>query len=240
MKLIKQLKLLTIQVIVSLILLNTQFSFAQSKFDGSYIGAKLGVVQGSADSKDLSIYNSVNVGSYKPNGNIFGLYGGYNISFNKEYFLGFEAGLNRLEIKKEKQRESFVGDATRIDDSIAMTDSGYYFSPEAKVGVLLSENLNYYIKAGKVFSNIKQSFRDNNATGLTLVPQAQTSNLNGNSIGLGFEYLDKDTIYKLDFSSINFGTRTMRTSVNNSATTFSSFTDKLSLNIFSIGFAKKF
>ena len=132
----------------------------------------------------------------------------------------------------------FVGQADRIDDSIAMTDSGYYFSPEVKVGVLLSENSNYYIKAGKVFSNIKQSFRDNNATGQTLVPQAETSNLNGNSIGLGFEYLEKDTIYKVDFSNISFGTRTMTTR-NNLGNTMA-FTDKLSLNIFSIGFAKKF
>lgn len=240
MKLIKQLKLLTIQVIVSLILLNTQFSFAQSKFDGSYIGAKLGVVQGSANSKEAPspTYNVDDVGSYKPNGNIFGIYGGYNTSFSKEYFLGFEAGLNRLEIKKEKQLPGFVGDATRIDDSIAMTDSGYYFSPEVKVGVLLSENSNYYIKAGKVFSNIKQSYRDNNVNGTRLTPQAETSNLNGNSIGLGFEYLDKDTIYKLDFSSINFGTRTMSSVAANGVTY--NFTDKLSLNIFSIGFAKKF
>ena len=242
MKLIKQSKLLTFQVIFSLIILNTQISFAQSKFDGSYIGAKLGLAQGSADSKEVAglTYNGNDVGAYSPNGNIFGIYGGYNTSFNKEYFLGFEVGLNRLEIKTDKQLAYFVGDATRIDDSIAMTDSGYYFSPEVKVGVLLSENSNYYIKAGKVFSNIKQSYRDNNATGTRLTPQAETSNLNGNSIGLGFEYLDKDTIYKVDFSSINFGTRTMRTSVNNSTTSFSSFTDKLSLNIFSIGFAKKF
>jgi len=242
MKLIKQSKLLTFQVILSLIILNTQISFAQSKFDGSYIGAKLGSAKGSADSNEVAVanYNGINVGQYSPNGNIFGIYGGYNTSFNKEYFLGFEAGLNRLEIKTDKQLALFVGDANRIDDSIAMTDSGYYFSPEVKVGVLLSENSNYYIKAGKVFSNIKQSYRDNNATGAILTPQAETSNLNGNSIGLGFEYLDKDTIYKVDFSSINFGTRTMRTSVDNSTTSFSSFTDKLSLNIFSIGFAKKF
>ena len=240
MKLIKQSKLLTFQVIVSLIFLNTQISFAQSKFDGSYIGAKLGSAKGSANSNEVvgETYNVSNVGQYSPNGNIFGIYGGYNTSFSKEYFLGFEVGLNRLEIKSQKQLPSFVGDATRIDDSIAMTDSGYYFSPEVKVGVLLSENSNYYVKAGKVFSNIKQSYRDNNATGTTLVPQAETSNLNGNSIGLGLEYLDKDTIYKVDFSSVSFGTRTMSTSINGGGT--SSFTDKLSLNIFSIGFAKKF
>ena len=242
MKLIKQSKLLTFQVFLSLIILNTQISFAQSKFDGSYIGAKLGSAQGSADSNNAvgTNWNGSNTGQYSPNGNIFGIYGGYNTSFSKEYFLGFEVGLNRLEIKTDKQFAAYVGDATRIDDSIAMTDSGYYFSPEVKVGVLLSENSNYYIKAGKVFSNIKQSYRDNNATGAILTPQAETSNLNGNSIGLGFEYLDKDTIYKVDFSSINFGTRTMRTSVNNSTTNFVDFTDKLSLNIFSIGFAKKF
>jgi len=237
MKLIKQLKLLTFQVILSLIILNTQISFAQSKFDGSYIGAKLGLAQGSANSKEpVRAYNSGDVEQYSPNGNIFGIYGGYNTSFNKEYFLGFEAGLNRLEIKTEKQLPAYVG--TRGDDSIAMTDSGYYFSPEVKVGVLLSENSNYYIKAGKVFSNIKQSFRDNDVRGLTLVPQAETSNLNGNSIGLGFEYLDKDTIYKVDFSKISFGTRTMTTRASNGATV--AFTDKLSLNIFSIGFGKKF
>ena len=240
MKLIKQSKLLTFQIIVCLIILNTQVSFAQSKFDGSYIGAKLGSAKGSADSNEVAgaTYNDINVGQYSPNGNIFGIYGGYNTSFNKEYFLGFEAGLNRLEIKTDKQLALLVGDETRIDDSIAMTDSGYYFSPEVKVGVLLSENSNYYIKAGKVFSNIKQSFRDNDATGLTLVPQAQTSNLNGNSIGLGFEYLDKDTIYKVDFSSVNFGTRTMTTL--DSSGTARAFSDKLSLNIFSIGLAKKF
>ena len=241
MKLIKQSKLLTFQVIFSLIILNTQISFAQSKFDGSYIGAKLGSAKGSANSNEVvgATYNSGNnVGQYSPNGNIFGIYGGYNTSFSKEYFLGFEAGLNRLEIKTDKQLASFVGDATRIDDSIAMTDSGYYFSPEVKVGVLLSENSNYYIKAGKVFSNIKQSYRDNNATGARLTPQAETSNLNGNSIGLGFEYLDKDTIYKVDFSKISFGTRTMTTRDSSGSTV--AFTDKLSLNIFSIGFGKKF
>jgi len=240
MKLIKQSKLLTFQVIFSLIILNAQISFAQSKFDGSYIGAKLGLAQGSADSKEVPgfTYNGIDVGAYSPKGNIFGIYGGYNTSFNKQYFLGFEAGLNRLEIKTEKQLPAYVG--TRGDDSIAMTDSGYYFSPEVKVGVLLSENSNYYIKAGKVFSSIRQSYRDNNAVGSRLTPQAETSNLNGNSIGLGFEYLDKDTIYKVDFSSIDFGTRTMQTGINNSTTSFSSFTDKLSLNIFSIGFAKKF
>ena len=238
MRFIKQSKLLTFQVIVSLIFLNTQFSFAQSKFDGSYIGANLGIVQGSADSKELTNYNGGNNGSYKPNGNIFGLYGGYNISFNKEYFIGFEAGLNRLEIKKEKQLPSFVGAADRIDDSIALTDSGYYFSPEVKVGVLLKENSNYYISAGKVFSRIKQSYRDNNATGLTLVPQAETDNLSGNSIGFGFEYLENNTIYRADFSSINFGTREMSTRDN--LGTIRSFSDKLSLNILTIGFAKKF
>jgi hypothetical protein len=243
MKLIKHSKLLTFQVILSLIILNTQISFAQSKFDGSYIGAKLGSAKGSADSNEVAgaTYNSTNVGQYSPNGNIFGIYGGYNTSFSKEYFLGFEAGLNRLEIKNEKQLTSFIGDATRIDDSIAMTSSGYYFSPEVKVGVLLSENSNYYIKAGKVFSNIKQSFRDNNANGARITPQAETSNLNGNSIGLGFEYLDKDTMYKVDFSSVRFGTRTMPASWTSSdGSGNSSFTDKLSLNIFSIGLAKKF
>ena len=240
MRFIKQLRLLTLQVILSLILLNTQFSFAQSKFDGSYIGAKLGSAKGSADSNEVAgaTYNGTNVGQYSPNGNIFGIYGGYNTSFSKEYFLGFEVGLNRLEIKTDKQLASFVGLENRIDDSIAMTDSGYYFSPEVKVGVLLSENSNYYIKAGKVFSNIKQSYRDNNATGATLVPQAETSNLNGNSIGLGFEYLEKDTIYKVDFSSVNFGTRTMTTLATDGNR--AGFSDKLSLNIFSIGFAKKF
>jgi hypothetical protein len=243
MKLIKHSKLLTFQVILSLIILNTQISFAQSKFDGSYIGAKLGSAKGSADSNEVAgaTYNGANVGQYSPNGNIFGIYGGYNTSFSKEYFLGFEAGLNRLEIKNEKQLTTYMGDATRIDDSIAMTSSGYYFSPEVKVGVLLSENSNYYIKAGKVFSNIKQSYRDNNVNGARITPQAETSNLNGNSIGLGFEYLDKDTMYKVDFSSVRFGTRTMRASWTNSeGSGNSSFTDKLSLNIFSIGLAKKF
>ena len=65
MKLIKHSKLLTFQVILSLIILNTQISFAQSKFDGSYIGAKLGSAKGSADSNEVAgaTYNSTNVGN---------------------------------------------------------------------------------------------------------------------------------------------------------------------------------
>lgn len=236
MKFIKQLKLLTLQVILSLVLLNTQLSFAQSKFDGSYIGANLGIVRGSADFKEINVYNDSNIGLYEPNGNIFGLYGGYNISFNKAYFIGFEASLNRLEISKDKQLPAFVG--VRPDDSVAMTSSGYYFSPEVKVGVLLSQNSNYYISAGKVFSSIKQSFRDNNATGLTLVPAAETDNLSGNSIGFGFEFLENNNIYRADFSKMNFGRRNMST-LSNDGDRYE-FSDTLSLNILTIGFAKKF
>ncbi len=125
----------------------------------------------------------------------------------------------------------------RGDDSIAMTSDGRYFFPGLRFG-LSKDNSNYFVKAGKVYSKIKQSYRDNDPIGLTLVPQAESSNLRGNSFGFGFEHFGNGLIYRADFSKINFGTQQMETTDNTSISRI--FQDKLQLKIFSIGISKKF
>jgi hypothetical protein len=174
-------------------------------------------------------------GDYNPDGKVIGIFVGHNFFINDLYFLGGEFEYGKLNIKEEKQQPEYVG--VRGDDSIAMTSDGRYFSPGLRFG-LLKDNSNYFIKVGKVYSKIKQSFRDNDTTGRTLVPQAESSNLKGNSFGIGFEHFNNGLVYRADFSKINFGSQQMDTTddLGNSYV----FHDKLELKIFSIGISKKF
>jgi len=230
---------LTTTILISLIVLNTHISFAETKnpFAGNYMGANLGRVDGDARSVEKATYNASNVGDYSPDGQVINLFVGHNSNslINDSFFFGTEFEFGKLNIREEKQLPAFVG--VRGDDSIAMTSSGRYFSPGLRFG-LLKDNSNYFIKVGKVYSKIKQSFRDNDTEGLTLVPQAESSNLTGNSFGFGFEHFNDGLVYRAAFSKINFGSQQMNTT-SNAGGSFD-FEDKLTLKIFSIGISKKF
>ena len=202
-KLRSRLNFAKVLLAASLFALITQISFAETlnPFAGNYVGAKLGLAKGDAISSD-SGYNSRGfVGDYNPDGKVIVLFGGHNFLINDLYFFGTEFELGKLNIKEEKQLPDFVG--VRGDDSIAMTSDGRYFSPGLRFG-LLKDNSNYFIKVGKVYSRIKQSYRDNDSVGTTLVPQAESSNLRGNSFGFGFEHFNNGLVYRADFSKINF------------------------------------
>ena len=237
-KLRNKLNFTSVLVAASLFALITQISFAETlnPFAGNYVGAKRGWVSGDASSVEKSLnYNVGNVGDYSPNGQVINLFVGHNSLINDLYFFGTEFELGKLNINKEKKLRDHVG--VRGDDSIAMTSDGRYFSPGLRFG-LLKENSNYFIKVGKVYSRIKQSYRDNDTVGTTLVPQAESSNLRGNSFGFGFEHFNNGLVYRADFSEINFGSQHMETrdAIGDSVV----FHDKLELKIFSIGISKKF
>ena len=241
-KLRSRLNFAKVLLAASLFALITQISFAETlnPFAGNYVGAKLGLAKRDAISSDSGYNGSeevplVFVGDYNPDGKVIGLFGGHNFLINDLYFFGTEFELGKLNIKEEKQLPDYVG--VRGDDSIAMTSNGRYFSPGLRFG-LLKDNSNYFIKVGKVYSKIKQSFRDNDTEGRTLVPQAESSNLKGNSFGIGFEHFNNGLVYRADFSKINFGSQQMDTTddLGNSFV----FHDKLKLKIFSIGISKKF
>ena len=235
-KLRSRLNFAKVLLAASLFALITQISFAETlnPFAGNYVGAKLGLVKGDAISSD-SGYNEFFVGDYSPDGKVISLFGGHNFLINDLYFFGIEFELGKLNIKEEKQLPDYVG--VRGDDSIAMTSDGRYFSPGLRFG-LLKDNSNYFIKVGKVYSRIKQSYRDNDPTGTALVPQAESSNLRGNSFGFGFEHFNNGLVYRADFSKINFGSQQMETT-DDFGDSFV-FHDKLKLKIFSIGISKKF
>jgi len=230
---------LTTTILISLIVLNTHISLAETKnpFAGNYMGANLGRVSGDASSVDKSNYNGGNVGDYSPDGQVINLFVGHNSNslINDSFFFGTEFEFGKLFIREEKQYPDYVG--VRGDDSIAKTSSGMYFSPGLRFG-LLKDNSNYFIKVGKVYSKIKQSFRDNDSAGRTLVPQAESSNLTGNSFGFGFEHFNDGLVYRAAFSKINFGSQQMETTDDLGGS--SVFEDKLTLKIFSIGISKKF
>jgi hypothetical protein len=224
-------------ILISVIVLNAQISFAETKnsFAGNYAGVKLGLAKGDARSTELLLYNEGDNGDYSPDGKMISFFLGHNLFINDLYFFGIEFEYGKLNIKEEKQFPDYVG--VRGDDSIAMTSDGRYFYPGLRFG-LSKDNSNYFIKAGKVYSKIMQSYRDNDPEGLTLVPQAESSNLRGNSFGFGFEHFSNGLIYRADFSKINFGTQQMETLDNLNDSRI--FQDKLKLKIFSIGISKKF
>ena len=236
-KIKKKINFTKVLLATSLFALITQISFAETKnpFAGNYVGVKLGLAKGDARSAELVNYNGTDTGDYSPNGKMIGLFVGHNFLINDLFFFGTEFEYGKLNIKEEKQEPRYV--SIRGDDSIAMTSDGRYFFPGLRFG-LSKDNSNYFVKAGKVYSKIKQSYRDNDPIGLTLVPQAESSNLRGNSFGFGFEHFGNGLIYRADFSKINFGTQQMETTDNTSISRI--FQDKLQLKIFSIGISKKF
>ena len=239
-KLVSKVKLAT-TILISLIVLNAHASFAETKnpFDGNYVGVKIGYVNPEARSTESTEYNTANVGEYSEDGEMGSLFVGRNFLINDLFYFGTELELGKLNIQQEKQLPANVGEATRVDDSIAMTSDGKYLSPGLRFG-LLKENTNYFIKAGKVYSQITQSFRDNNPTGATLDPPAQRADLEGNSFGFGFEHFNENNglVYRAGYTEMDFGTQGMSTVGSDNATY--TFVDELRLKIFSIGISKKF
>jgi hypothetical protein len=192
-KIKKKINFTKVLLATSLFALITQISFAETKnpFAGNYVGVKLGLAKGDARSAELVNYNGTDTGDYSPNGKMIGLFVGHNFLINDLFFFGTEFEYGKLNIIEEKQHPEYV--SLRGDDSIAMTSDGRYFFPGLRFG-LSKDNSNYFVKAGKVYSKIKQSYRDNDPEGLTLVPQAESSNLRGNSFGFGFEHFGNGLI----------------------------------------------
>jgi hypothetical protein len=238
MKLIKQSKLLTFQVIVSLIILNTQISFAQkvetpqiTNLQNFFLGVNINKTSKKSESEDAT-YNFSNQ-TYSDNDNNISLtltkyFSNKDISDN--FIYGFS--INVAHLKKFEGKDL----TTNGIGGNPITLRGNYINPELKVGSFLDEKKRFLINAsyGKVFSDIKQRFADDNPDGQTLSYSTSPS-LEGISKGIELAYnSESNTIYKLGLKNIDFN-RVNSVSMGNAGGPYT-FPHQLSLRTIYIGF----
>lgn len=244
MRFIRQLKLLTFQVIVSLIILNTQISFAQQVVNSQItnlqtflLGVNINNTSKKSKSDDLIGYNIEGGGreTYSDNDNNISLtltkyFSNKDIS--DSFIYGFS--VNVAHLKKFEGRDT---SGTRALGGNPITFQGNYINPELKVGSFLDEKKRFLINAsyGKVFSDIKQRFRDDVIAGNTLSDNT-SSTLEGTSKGIELAYnSESNIIYKLGLKNINFKREAIE-GVEQRNGNRMPFTDQLSLRTIYIGF----
>jgi hypothetical protein len=242
MKFMKQSKLLTFQVILSLIILNTQISFAQQVVNSQItnlktflLGANINNTSKKSKSDDLLGYNSLGRETYSDNDNNISLtltkyFSNKDISDN--FIYGFS--VNVAHLKKFEGRDT--SGALALGGN-PITFQGNYINPELKVGSFLDEKKHFFINAsyGKVFSDIKQRFRDDVTAGNTLSDNTSSS-LEGTSKGIELAYnSESNIIYKLGLKNINFKREAIE-GVEQRGGNRVPFADQLSLRTIYIGF----
>jgi hypothetical protein len=236
MKLIKQSKLLTFQVIVSLIILNTQISFAQkvetpqiTNLQNFFLGVNINKTSKKSESGD-DTYNFFNQTYSDDDNNISLTLTKYfsNKDISDNFIYGFSVNVAHL--------KKFEGNDISGIGGNPVTLQGNYINPELKVGSFLDEKKRFLINAsyGKVFSDIKQRFADDNPNGQTLSYSTSRS-LEGISKGIELAYnSESNTIYKLGLKNIDFN-RVNSVSMGSVNGPFT-FPHQLSLRTIYIGF----
>lgn len=235
MKLIRQI-LLTPPVLISLIFLNTQVSFAEqvqtsqiTNLQKIFLGVNINDTSKKSKSEDTS-YNGFNQ-TYSDDDDNISLsltkyFSSKDISDN--FIYGFSVNVAHL--------KNFEGKDNSGSGGNPITLKGSYINPELKVGSFLDEKKRFLISAsyGKVFSDIKQRFADDNPSGQTLSYSTSPS-LEGISKGIELAYnSESNVIYKLGLKNIDFE-KVNSVSNGSSSGTFT-FPDQLSLRNIYIGF----
>jgi opacity protein-like surface antigen len=211
MKLIKQSKLLTFQVILSLIILNTQISFAQDKkinlksWEGSYAGL------GYSDSKLVDDHIEVSTSDETANG-----YTGHVSSEKKtpSIFIGYnwvdeKKLLSGLEFSIEK-RNFFKSDFQYLNGVVdtryptTLKSEGYGYSLKGRVGEIINDQTLIYVTGGIVLVPIERKFCGNSSCSLS---DTYKRNERGLILGLGLEHkLQGDISLKFDYEHREYET----------------------------------
>lgn len=232
MKLIKQSKLLTFQVIVSLIILNTQISFAQSKkinlkdWEGSYVGIGIANSSSTTEIRDVtsaSDHYSLNNGTKDKNQD--------EIIFK----VGHLEQINNILLGIELNKYSDI----RTESLNTNTAGGYYDAGYDKTRLHLEDILSLDLRVGTVLEN-QDDFLNNTMVygkvGIATLRSATRSHETGKSggiydyhigqskarhygtlIGLGVEkklsifddpIINKNTSISLEYNMMSFNKKT--------------------------------
>jgi opacity protein-like surface antigen len=225
MKLIKQSKLLTFQVIVSLIILNTQISFAQNKkinlkdWEGSYVGIGVANSSSKTEVRSTTAYDHFGLKfsgnkSKEQNEIIYKI--GYLENLDNNLFFGLE--LNKYaDIKKESNNNNPTDstDTTRLhlEDILSL---------ELKLGAILdveNEFLNNSMIYGKIgATTLRSATRSYEPTkGFDTHIGSSKARHYGSVIGLGIEkklsifddpLINKNTSISLEYNMMSFNKKT--------------------------------
>jgi len=231
MKLIKQLKLLTLQVILSLIILNTQISFAQNKkvnlkdWEGSYIG--IGVANSSSKTEIRALdteddHYALNNGTKDKNQDEIIFKIGYLEQLNNNILLGIE--LNKYSDIKTSTLNTNTASlfyrnfGTAIDRNTLKLEE--IISLELKLATVLENQdifLNNLMIYGKFGVATLRSNQRNTEDGFADHISQSTARHYGNVVGIGIEKklsifddpkLDNNTSISFEYNMMNFNKKT--------------------------------
>jgi len=225
MKLIKQSKLLTFQVILSLIILNTQISFAQNKkinlkdWEGSYVGIGIANTSSETEVRSTTAYDHFGLkfsGNKSKEQNEITYKIGYLENFDSNLFFGLE--LNKYaDIKRESNNNNPTDatDTTRLhlEDILSL---------ELKLGAILdveNEFLNNSMIYGKLgAATLRSATKSYEPTkGFDSHIGSSKARHYGSVIGLGIEkklsifddpLINKNTSISLEYNMMSFNKKT--------------------------------
>ena len=193
MKLIRQLRVLTLQVIISLFFLNTQISFAQNLnkwSEGPYVGISL--VFNSIEQGDSFNTNRTTDRPYDSDREMSkGIKVGYNKMLTNNIFVG-------PEFFYSTEKTLNFDDANRGGSVDQITFKNNY-TIGLKAGYAMDNNIAYVFGLGKAFQKVQTSFsdddpEDNNGG------DVQINNLKGSYINFGILF-NLGNGYNLEFLS---------------------------------------
>lgn len=227
MRFIKQLKLLTLQVILSLIFLNTEISFAQNKinWEGSYVGVGI-----------QSLNGGVN-GNYAPEGSIHsrdidGKSMEFHIGYNKDLTqYGFNNYIAGVELSYSDHDFLFNGVKSKRDcpsaDWNCKSSINYSWTAKTKLGLKYDNLLpNLLIGYTNNQITIKTDEKDDTGAGGT------TKTVEGILYGVGVDYyLDSNSFIGFSFYETLMNKEQFPVDYNNKVNTELKYnTTKLSYN----------
>ena len=213
MKLIKQLKLSIFQVIISLILLNTQISFAQDKkinvqsWQGSFVGL------GYSHSKLVDDHIEVRTDDGSPNGytghvsvkeKIPSIFIGYNWVVEKNLLTGLEFSIEKRNFfKSDFQYLNGVVDTTF---PTTLKSEGYGYSLKGRIGEIINDQTLIYVTGGIAIVPIERKFCSTSCSN-SATTDTYKRNERGLILGLGLEHkFQGDISLKFDYEHREYET----------------------------------
>jgi outer membrane immunogenic protein len=186
-------------------------------WSGFYLGGHLGYGWQQHDNRlrDLDGYNADGTDgdfNYNADGGIVGVQAGFNLQWQK-VVVGMESDLG-LGFAGAAQFPAHVGVRTPVD-SVASVDFDRYATVTGRLGVLATDRVLIYAKAGWGWMHAQTSFIDPDPQGLVLLSgTSQKANLDGAVLGGGIEYaLNSVLSLKIEYLHFNVGRTISQTSV---------------------------
>jgi len=212
-KLANQLRILTLQVIISLLFLNTQISFSQNKinWEGTYVGVDLGIAKGKDHGYEDDGSQYLNKNNLQ--GAIYGFHLGYN--FPLDNLIGKKGFIFSplVEYKKGRKLESPItpqlenGEPTEENCKYCLKSTFIdSYSLLGKFGYLLNEYTQINIVAGLTDIRMKRNIHDES---YSIVEDSVTDKIRRvPTYGLGYESIINNNLsFVTDFRYLKSKTK---------------------------------